>query len=117
MWRDQLGLDGLRTITFDKRGFGRTPLPPEPFSDTADAIEILDHLEVHSAIIVGCSMGGETALDLAIRHLERVKALVLIGAIPNGWEPDDGWNRSNGRQKRQSLPRPVISNAWSKSSS
>ena len=91
MWRDQLGLEGFRTITFDKRGFGRTPLPPEPFSDTADAIEILDHLEVRSAIIVGCSMGGETALDLAIRHPERVKALVLIGAIPNGWKPDDGW--------------------------
>ena len=91
MWRHQMGLDGLRSIAFDKRGFGKTPFRPEPFSDTDDSIAVLDQLEVDSAVIVGCSMGGETALDLAIQHAGRVDALVLISAIPNGWEPDGGW--------------------------
>jgi 3-oxoadipate enol-lactonase len=91
MWGGQLGLNGLRTITFDKRGFGRTPFQPESFSDSDDTIAVLDHLDVDSAVIVGCSMGGETALDLAISHPERVDSLVLIGAIPNGWEPANGW--------------------------
>lgn len=91
MWRSQMGLAGARTVAFDKRGFGRTPFQPGPFSDTEDAIAVLDHLEVQSAVIVGCSMGGETALDIAIQHPERVDALMLVSAIPNGWDPEDGW--------------------------
>lgn len=91
MWRHQMELEGLRSIAFDKRGFGKTLLQHEQFSDTDDSITVLDHLEVDSAVVVGCSMGGETAMDLAVQNSERVDALVLVAAIPNGWEPDGGW--------------------------
>lgn len=86
-----MGLAGLRAISFDKRGFGRTPFHPEAFSDTDDSIAVLDRLGVESAVVVGCSMGGETALDLAIHHPDRVEALVLVGAVPSGWDPEEGW--------------------------
>lgn len=91
MWRGQMGLDGYRTIAFDRRGFGQTPYHPGTFSDTDDSIAVLDEIGVDSAIVVGCSMGGETALDIAIQLPHRVDALVLIGAIPNGWDPEGGW--------------------------
>lgn len=91
MWRHQMGIDGYRTVAFDKRGYGRTPWSPGDYSDTDDAVAVLDQLGIDSAIIVGCSMGGSTALDLAIHHPERVDGLVLVGAFPSGWEPEDGW--------------------------
>ena len=94
MWEDQLGLDGLRTIAFDKRGFGSTAFLPEPFSNTTDAITVLDQLEVDTAVVVGCSMGGATALNLAIEHPDRMDGLVLVGAYPSGWIPPGGFEES-----------------------
>ncbi|MDX1468815.1 MAG: alpha/beta fold hydrolase [Acidimicrobiia bacterium] len=91
MWRDQMSLDGYRSIAFDRRGFGKTPLGDEQFSDWEDAIAVLDHLGVDSATIVGCSMGGATALEVAIERPDRVDALVLVGAAPAGWEPEGDW--------------------------
>lgn len=91
MWRAQLHLDRYRAIVFDKRGHGNTVWAPGDFSDTEDSLAVLDHLDVDSAMIVGCSMGGGTALDLAIDQPDRVDGLVLVGAYPSGWVPDDGW--------------------------
>jgi pimeloyl-ACP methyl ester carboxylesterase len=39
-------------------------------------------------------MGGGTALQLAIDHPDRVDGLVLVGAYPSGWVPEDGWEES-----------------------
>ena len=94
MWRGQLGLNGFRTITFDKRGFGKTTFDPEPYSDTTDAVTVLDQMRVDSAIVVGCSMGGATAMNLAIEHPHRVDGLVLVGAYPSGWIPPGGFEES-----------------------
>lgn len=91
MWRDQMGLDGFRTIAYDRRGFGQTPAPTEGFSDRGDALAVLDELGVESAIVVGCSMGGGLALELAIENPDRVDRLVLVGTAPGGWVPEDGW--------------------------
>lgn len=93
MWVDQLGEFSRthRVIAFDKRGFGKTPWKPEPFSDTEDSVAVLDQVGVDSAVVVGCSMGGATALDLAVTHPDRVNGLVLVGTFPSGWEPPDGF--------------------------
>ncbi len=88
MWRDQMGLEGHRTIAYDRRGFGRTEWVAAPYSDRMDALSVLDQLGVASATIVGCSMGGGLALELAIEHPDRVDGLVLVGAAPSGWEPE-----------------------------
>ncbi|MET0823951.1 MAG: alpha/beta hydrolase, partial [Solirubrobacterales bacterium] len=42
-----------RTVRLDLRGFGRSPIPPEPFSHAADVAELLDRLELGPAAIVG----------------------------------------------------------------
>ena len=91
MWEDQIGLNGFRTIAFDKRGYGKTPGPRGPFSDTTDSLTVLDQAGVDSAVVVGCSMGAATALDLTLDHADRVERLVLVGGFPSGWMPPDGW--------------------------
>jgi len=54
-------------ISPDLRGFGHSPLPPEPYVDADDIAELLDHLGVADAAVVGCSMGGRVASSSATR--------------------------------------------------
>ena len=91
MWRSQMALDGYRSIVFDQRGFGKTPWVPDSYADWRDAVAVMDQLEVESATVVGCSLGGGIAMHLALAAPERVDGLVLIGAAARGWEPKGGW--------------------------
>lgn len=67
-------------ITFDNRGVGRSSgAPVETLQEMADdAAALLDHLDIDQTVVVGASMGGAIAQHLALRHPERVKALVLV---------------------------------------
>jgi pimeloyl-ACP methyl ester carboxylesterase len=77
---------GHSTIAFDRRGFGESRYQPEPHSHVNDALAVLDAAGAGSApvAVVGASMGGQAALDLALAHPERVAALVLIGSAVRG---------------------------------
>ncbi len=91
MWRGQRHLEGYHSVMFDQRGFGQTKWEPGPYSNRGDALAVLDHLEIETSVIVGCSNGGEAAMQLALIAPERVTGLLLVGAAPRGWEPDGGW--------------------------
>ncbi|MGH7308233.1 MAG: alpha/beta fold hydrolase [Candidatus Rokuibacteriota bacterium] len=71
----------FRVITFDNRGVGETDLPPEPVYTTAqlaaDAAALLRHLKIARAHVIGASMGGTIAQELALRHPRLVRSLVL----------------------------------------
>jgi 3-oxoadipate enol-lactonase len=86
MWEPQaIALAGrFDMIRPDLRGFGDSELPPVPYSGVADLIALMDHLEVGRAHVVGCSMGGTLAIDLALEHPERVERLVLVAAGISG---------------------------------
>jgi pimeloyl-ACP methyl ester carboxylesterase len=71
----------MRLIRWDERGFGRTEFDGKPFTywDSADdCIGLLDHLGIEKAVVGGMSQGGFLSLRAALRHPDRVKALVLI---------------------------------------
>jgi 3-oxoadipate enol-lactonase len=83
-------------IRCDARGFGETRKPDMPFAPYADAIGLLDHLEISRAHVVGVSMGSQTAIEAAIAAPERVSALVAVGArtgTPVSPELRAGWER------------------------
>lgn len=76
---------GHRVITYDRRGFGRSDRPAtgyeyETFAN--DLSDVLNHLDVEGAVLVGFSMGGgEVAQYLAHYGSSRVDGAVMSGAI------------------------------------
>jgi 3-oxoadipate enol-lactonase len=68
----------FRVIRYDSRGYGRSPAATEPYAELADLRAVLDHFEVASAHLAGCSQGGGTAAELALAQPGRVRSLVLL---------------------------------------
>jgi pimeloyl-ACP methyl ester carboxylesterase len=74
-----------RCIAYDMRGYGETQYEHEDgWSPVADAVAVLDAAGVGEAVVVASSMGGQTAIDLALGHPDRVARLVLIGPAIRG---------------------------------
>lgn len=69
---------GFRVIAPDLRGFGESPLPGGDFGDADDVAALLDVLGLRDAAVVGSSLGGRVALELATLHPDRVSSLVLL---------------------------------------
>lgn len=88
MWNGQFAeKHGFHLIRFDMRGYGRSKLGSQPFISHNDALAVLDQLGVQQAILVGCSIGANTALQLAAATPERVEGLFLVGADAPGFDP------------------------------
>jgi pimeloyl-ACP methyl ester carboxylesterase len=87
MWDPQIAAlaAGHFVIRFDTRGYGETETEDVAFSNRADAVDLLDHLGVAKATVIGCSRGGSIAIDLAIERPDRVAGLVTIGSGPSGF--------------------------------
>ena len=78
---------GFRVIAFDNRGFGESEKPPTGYRNVDYerlATALLDSLHIQDAVLVGHSMGGAIAAEVAIRDPRRVRGLVLIGAAGLG---------------------------------
>jgi pimeloyl-ACP methyl ester carboxylesterase len=75
-----------RVLTLDNRGCGETGLAPgAPYTVeqmTDDCIAVLDAAGVERAHVVGISMGGLMAQELALSHRERVRSLTLMASHP-----------------------------------
>jgi pimeloyl-ACP methyl ester carboxylesterase len=91
MWDEQAWVFAQRhrVVLYDLRGFGRSGMPPGPFSNRADLAALLRFLGVERAVLLGSSMGGQLAIDFALEYPEMVAALILVGAGISGKQPSD----------------------------
>lgn len=89
-WRKNLApvaAAGYRVIAFDNRGFGFSDKPATGYGNASYArltVALLDALHLPDAVLIGHSMGGAIAAEVAIAHPERVRGLVLIGSAGLG---------------------------------
>jgi 3-oxoadipate enol-lactonase len=69
-----------RVLRYDLRGFGRSPIEPGQYSNARDLLDLLEQQALERVSLVGVSMGGRVALEVAVARPELVDALVLVGA-------------------------------------
>ena len=94
-WCEQLAAAGRRVVRYDHRDSGRSTSSPPGHPSypgsalTGDVLRILDALDVDRAHLVGLSMGGGIAQEVAARHPERVATLTLVATSPAGRRQDE----------------------------
>jgi pimeloyl-ACP methyl ester carboxylesterase len=77
----------FRVLTFDNRGIGESDKPEGPYTArelAADALQVLDEAGVSRAHVLGASLGGMIAQEVAVAVPERVDRLVLCCTTPGG---------------------------------
>ncbi|MER5964113.1 alpha/beta hydrolase [Streptomyces sp. NPDC002057] len=91
MWEGQfhaLAEAGHRVVRCDFRGFGETPVEAA-HTHADDVRDLLDHLGIDRAAVVGSSFGGGVALEFAVRHPGHVSALALLNSGIPGFQPSE----------------------------
>ena len=99
MWKHQRHLPGIRVITPDMRGFGKSEATEgvAHMGLMADDLEsLLTYLNLDQVTIGGMSMGGYVALAFAAKYPERMKGLILIDTRAEEDTPE-------GKQNRQKM--------------
>jgi 3-oxoadipate enol-lactonase len=97
----------FRVLSFDNRGAGRSDKPPGPYTIRLladDAVALMDHLHLKAANVLGISMGGMIAQEVAINYPTRVLKLVLGSTFAFQGEdsgPTDDYARRASQDARQ----------------
>jgi 3-oxoadipate enol-lactonase len=113
MWDDQFAAfaERYRVVRYDQRGFGESDYPPEAFSPVEDLAGLLRALGLSDAAVVGVSMGGRAAVELALAHPELVRALVAVATGPGGWTPPEelraDFSRLDAAFAARDIPRQI----------
>lgn len=95
-WGPQLSaFPGHRVLTVDARGHGESSDAEAPYRLADDVVALLDSLQIARAVPIGLSMGGGTAVDLALEHPERIEALVVAGTGSSEPVFTDPWALQN----------------------
>ncbi|MGZ6144224.1 MAG: alpha/beta fold hydrolase, partial [Myxococcales bacterium] len=85
-WAVQLAhfAQSMRGVAPDARGVGQSDAPPGPYTTrqmAGDAVAVLDALQIERAHLVGLSLGGAVAQELALNAPERVRSLALLSSF------------------------------------
>jgi len=80
MWDAQFNYlsQQFRVIRYDLRGFGRSSKPERTFYPVDDLYQLMQHLGIKRASLIGSSMGSGVALNFALEYPEMVEKLVLV---------------------------------------
>ncbi len=110
MWDPQVPVFSKtnRVIRYDVRGFGKSDIARNTYSDYKDLRALLYHLRVKTASIVGVSNGGRIAADFAVEYPSMLDHLVLVspgmsGYKSSGPEEDKMWEEFDKQMKPQEV--------------
>lgn len=87
IWDEQFSVlaKRYRVIRYDRRGYGKSPVPRSPYSNIEDLNRLFVQLKIQKAIVFGMSAGGGLAIDFVLQYPEKVAAMVLVGAVVSGY--------------------------------
>ncbi|HVP58510.1 MAG TPA: alpha/beta hydrolase, partial [bacterium] len=86
-----------RVVRYDRRGYGRSPMPTAPYSNIEDLNALFTQLKIERATLMGISAGGGLCIDFTLKYPEKVTALVLVGAVVSGLGYTDHMYTRGGR--------------------
>ena len=117
MWDPQVPAlaERYRVVTYDTRGHGESPAPAGPYTVddlTDDLVALLDEVGAERAHVAGLSLGGMTAMRLAVREPHRVDRLALLctSAKP---DPEPFLDRAVAVRSGGTAPlAPVVAGRW-----
>jgi 3-oxoadipate enol-lactonase len=91
MWDEQVKefSKHFQVICYDARTFGKSTSEAVEFSNRQDLLELLNHLDINKAHMLGISRGGSVALDFALEHPQKVSSLIMVAANPSGFDHED----------------------------
>jgi len=95
--------DDHRIIAPSRFGYLKTPVPKDssPAAQADAHGALLDFLDIRKAIVVGASAGAPSAIELALRHPDRVSALILL--VPRTYDPTNSVGVDASRQSQAVL--------------
>jgi 3-oxoadipate enol-lactonase len=100
-----------RTVRYDMRGFGESPIGPGTYSHARDLVGLLDEVGLERTSLVGGSLGGRVALEVAVAQPDRIEKLVLMdpGGPGGEWseETQAGWAEEDAALERGDLDAAV----------
>jgi len=111
MWEEQAKdfSSSFRVLRYDQRGHGKTEAPAGRYSFDlliADALALMDALDIERANVCGLSMGGATALGLAQRHPGRIaRAIVADSGCASTPQSAQQWRSASRRRRRAAWSR------------
>ena len=121
MWDDQAAAlaDDFRILRYDKRGHGGSDVPDGAYDFSmlvGDVVGLWDALGIERSHFVGLSIGGMTAMGLALDHADRLNSMVISNAIAEAPAPFvAAWDERIAiveEQGMEALARPTVER-WS----
>ena len=87
MWPDQVPAFArrYRVVNYDMRGFGQSPPGENRYTHADDLARLLDHLGLDRVVPIGLSLGGGAAVNFAVLHPDRTRALVTVDSSLGGF--------------------------------
>jgi 2-hydroxy-6-oxonona-2,4-dienedioate hydrolase len=76
----------FRVVRYDARGFGHSDKPAHPFAFHEDLRALLVFLRIERPLLMGCSGGGATIIDLTLTYPDIVRGLVVVGTALSGYQ-------------------------------
>jgi 3-oxoadipate enol-lactonase len=91
MWDGQFQkyASDYRVIRYDIRGYGKSVLSRGKYSHVKDLHSLLKFLDIDSAHVIGLSLGGTIAIDLALEYPDQITSLILAATAPVGFGSHD----------------------------